>query len=114
MVRLVAYLIGSLLAVLIVGSISERLVDYEDREAVLIFALVLGFANAYVRPAVRIVTLPLTCLTFGLFALVVNAAFFGAAAWLVPGIDANFWGAVLGGAIASIVSGIIYSVIDED
>lgn len=112
--RLIAYLVAALLAVLIAGSISSnRLVGYEDRESVLFFALVLGAINAYIKPVIALISIPITCLTFGLFALVINAAMFGLAAWLVPGVTASFWGAVLGGIIASVLSGLIFSVMDE-
>ena len=112
--RLIAYVIANMVAVLAVGSISERrLVDYEDRTAIFLFALILGLLNAYIKPVLRLLTLPLTCLTFGLFALVVNAALFGIAAWLTPGMEVTFWGAVLGAVVVSVASGIIFSVLDE-
>ena len=45
-------------------------------QALLIFALALGIANAVLRPLVQLFTLPLSCLTFGLFAFVINALMF--------------------------------------
>jgi len=112
--RLIAYLIANMVAVLTVGSISEQnLVAYESRTAVLIFAIILGLINAFIRPLLRLLTLPLTCLTFGLFSLVLNAALFGLASWLTPGMDVTFWGAVVGSLIVSVASGIIFSVLDE-
>ena len=96
------------------GSISEqRLVAYEIRSAVFVFAVLLGLINAFIRPLLSLLTLPLTCLTFGLFALVLNAGLFGLASWLTPGMEVTFWGAVAGSLIASVASGIIFSVLDE-
>lgn len=112
--RLIAYLIAGLLSVLIAGFISqERLIGYEDRESVLVFALVLGGINAYIRPVIRLLALPLTCLTFGLFSLVINAGLFGLAAWLVPGITVSVAGALVGAVITGVLSGIIFSILDE-
>ncbi len=112
--RLIAYLVAGLLAVLIAGMISqERLIDYDDREAVLIFALVLGAINAYIRPVIQLLTLPLSCLTFGLFSVVVNVALFGLAAYLVPGITVTLLGAIVGAVITSVLSGIMFSILDE-
>ncbi len=112
--RLIAYLIAGLLAVLISGFISqERLIGYDDRESVLVFALVLGAINAYIRPVIQLLTLPLSCLTFGLFSVVVNAALFGLAAWLVPGITVSVPGALVGAVISSVLSGVIFSILDE-
>ncbi|HET8523227.1 MAG TPA: phage holin family protein, partial [Thermomicrobiales bacterium] len=64
-------------------------------------------------PVITLFTLPITCVTFGLFALVINAALFGLAAWLTPGIEVTFWGAVISAVLVSIASGVIFSVVDE-
>lgn len=113
-VRVIAYVLAAAVAALIVGSISEqRFVAYDSREAVFLFAVVLGLLNALVRPVLRILTLPLTCLTFGLFALVLNAGLFAIAARLTPGMEISARGAVLGAIISSIASGVIFSLVDE-
>ena len=112
--RLIAYLVAGLLAVLIAGLISqERLIGYDNRESVLIFALVLGAINAYIRPVIQLLTLPLSCLTFGLFSVVVNVALFGLSAALVPGISVTVPGTIVGAVITSVLSGIIFSILDE-
>jgi putative membrane protein len=112
--RLIAYLIANTVAVLTVGSISEqRLVAYESQTAIFVFALILGLINATIKPVLSLLTLPLTCLTFGLFALLLNAGLFGLAAGLTPGMEVTFWGAVLGAIVASVASGIIFSLMDE-
>ena len=41
--------------------------------AALVFALILGLLNAFLRPILLLLTLPLNLLTLGLFTLVVNA-----------------------------------------
>lgn len=52
----------------------------------LLAALVLGLVNAFIRPLLWLLTLPLTVLTFGLFALVVNAF----TIWLTAAMVSNF------------------------
>jgi putative membrane protein len=112
--RLVAYVIGSMIAVLMLGTVfGDRFVTYESEAAVLIFAAVLGVLTAYLKPLAGIVTLPLTCLTFGLFLIVLNAAFFALAAWITPGLEVSFWGAAVGALFASIANGIVFSIVDE-
>lgn len=112
--RLIAYVLAAAVAALLVASISERrLVAYESRSAVTVFALVLGVMNATVKPVLRLLTLPLSCLTFGLFALLLNAGLFALAARLTPGMTVSFWGAVIGAAIASVTGGVIFSLFDE-
>ena len=75
--------------------------------------VVLGAINAYIRPVIQLLTLPLSCLTFGLFSVVVNVALFGLAAYLVPGVSVTVLGAVVGAVITSVLSGIIFSILDE-
>ena len=114
MMRLFAYVVAGIVAVLAVGTISPRWADYSNREAVLLFGLILGLINFFVRPILKVITFPLSCLTFGLFALVLNAALFALASRLTDGVDVSAWGAIFGSIIASIASGIIYSLVDEE
>src|SRR5690348_18026081 len=112
--RFIAYAIGGAVAALLVATISEqRLVSYENISTVAIFAIVIGLLNATIVPVLRLVSLPLTCLTFGLFALVINAAAFALAAAIAGGMTVTFWGAVIGALVASVASGAIYTVLDE-
>lgn len=69
-----------------------------------IAALVVGFVNAFVRPVLVVLSLPLTILTLGLFYLVVNGACLMIAAALVPGFRVDGCGAaILGALVMSIV-----------
>ena len=66
-------------------------------------AFLLGAVNAFVRPALVLLTLPFTILTLGLFLLVVNAAMLGVVAWLLDGFRlASFGSALLGSIIVSL------------
>jgi putative membrane protein len=111
--RLIAYLIGSAFAVLFLATISKRLIRYDDANAVMIFAIIVGVLNAFLLPVVRMLTLPLSCLTLGLFTLALNALVFAAGATLSVGVTISLWGAILGAIVTSIASGAIYSLIDE-
>lgn len=79
-----------------------------------LFILVLGFVNAIIRPIVKLATLPLTCLTLGMFGLVVNTLLFWATAhytgWLVVG---SFWAALFGSVVYGVLSGIINSFVKK-
>jgi putative membrane protein len=48
-------------------------------------ALVIGLLNAFLRPVIILLTLPVTVLTLGLFTLVINGLMFYLAATLVHG-----------------------------
>ena len=68
-------------------------------------AVILGLLNVFIRPVIQLLALPLTLLTLGLFALVVNGLFFWFVASFVDGFTVmGFWPAFLGALIMSVVS----------
>jgi len=78
-----------------------------DTPWTLIFAgLLLGVANAIVRPIAVVLSLPVLLVTLGLFLLVINAAMLGLVALLLSGfkIVGGFWTAVGGSIVVSLVS----------
>ncbi|WP_427135432.1 phage holin family protein [Pseudarthrobacter sp. S9] len=78
--------------------------------AYLFIGLIFGMVNAFVRPLVSLLSLPITILTLGLFTIVINAAMLYLTSWLgsfTPvhfTIDSFFWTAVLAAIIISIIS----------
>lgn len=58
---------------------------FDSTGALLWSALLLGLANAIVKPVLIVLTLPLTLVTFGLFLLVINALMLVLVAGLVHG-----------------------------
>lgn len=71
-------------------------------------ALLFGLVNAILGPILRLISLPLTILTLGLFALVVNGVLLATTAGLSSklAID-NFWSDILGALIISIVTAVL-------
>ena len=73
--------------------------------AALLGALVLGLANACVRPLMILLTLPLTVLTFGLFLIVVNGITLQVAGALTPGVKIKGCGsAIIGSIVLSLLN----------
>jgi len=70
-------------------------------------ALVLGLVNAFIRPVLWLLTLPLTVLTFGLFALVVNAFTLWVSAAMVKDFEIDGFGSALLGALVMALLGMI-------
>ena len=99
MLRLLLHWLMSAMALLI----TSRLVPgFEVRglRAALIAALVIGLLNATVGLLLKIITFPISILTFGLFLLVINGIMILAASDLVRGFHVNgmipaFWGAAI-------------------
>ncbi|MDQ2682975.1 MAG: phage holin family protein [Chloroflexota bacterium] len=112
--KTLAYVIGSIVAVLAVGTIfPSGMVSYDDQESVVIFGVALGLLTSFVKPVLSLLTLPISCLTFGLFSIVLNAALFGLAASLSPDVTVSVPGALVGGVFAAIINGVMYSVADD-
>lgn len=89
-------------------------VHFAGFSTALVFAIVLGILNLIVTPVLKLLGLPLTVLTLGLFSLVINAFVILIADYLVDGMSVDgFWWAlifsVLLSVITSLVSGIITS-----
>ena len=78
--------------------------------AALILALVLGIINAFLRPLLVVLTLPVTILTLGLFVLVINGLLVMLAASIVPGFTVDSFGwAFVFGIVLAIVSAVLHS-----
>ncbi|NJP07617.1 MAG: phage holin family protein [Chloroflexaceae bacterium] len=75
----------------------------------LLAAVVIGLINAIIRPIFQVLALPLTFLTLGLFAFVVNALCFWLAAAILPGfwLKHGFWSALLGSLLMTITNMLI-------
>jgi putative membrane protein len=73
--------------------------------AALITGLVLGLINAFIRPVLLLLTLPLNILTLGLFTLIINAFLIMVTAAVVTGFEVGgFWWALLFSLVLSIVN----------
>ena len=78
----------------------------------LIAAIVIGLVNSTLGMLLKIVTFPLTILTFGLFWLVINALMLKVAAALVPGFAVvGLWPAFWGGLFLSLLNLAIRNVL---
>jgi putative membrane protein len=102
--RLLVHWILSALAVWIVAHVVPG-VAVRGAVAALIAALVIGFINATLGLFLKIITFPLTIVTFGLFWFIVNAAMLELASAIVPGFYVrSFWAAFLGAIALSLVN----------
>jgi len=85
--------------------------------AAVIAAVVLGLANAIVRPILVLFTLPLTILSLGLFLLVINAITLLIVGYFTPNhgfrID-GFWPALFGSIVLSFVTGLLNKFVPQE
>jgi putative membrane protein len=92
-------------------------VEFTSTGSLIAAAVILGVVNAFVRPLMVILTLPLTIVTFGLFLLVVNAAMIGLTAmflggFVVDGLWAGIGAAIVTGVV-SWIAGTLFGGVDE-
>lgn len=89
-------------------------VEVDGPVALLLAALVLGFVNALIRPIVFLLTLPITLVTFGVFALFVNGAMVWLTAAVVPGFEVTgFWAAFWAAILLSLVSALLNLAVQD-
>lgn len=71
----------------------------------ILLAVVLGVINMFIKPIVKLVALPITILTLGIFSLVINALFIILADKIVPGFYVSgFWPAFWFGIVLALVN----------
>ena len=100
--------IGAAIALFVTAYIVPG-VSFTDTTALLVATIVLGVINTFIKPVLKLLTLPITLLTFGLFALIINAATFWFVGWIVPGFDVDglipaFIGALVLSLVASFIN----------
>lgn len=93
-------------AILLVAQLLEG-IHVAGLGTALVAALVLGLVNAVIRPVILALTMPIGCLTLGLFTFVVNALMLWLTAAVVPGFDIDgFLPALVGSVLISVVSSV--------
>jgi putative membrane protein len=70
-----------------------------DLGGAIVAALVLGIVNAFIRPIILLLTLPVNVVTLGLFTLVVNTLMLYIVAWITPSLQISGFGAAFIGAL---------------
>lgn len=106
--------------------VAERLIDGFEFTGewwqALLVALIVGLANAVIKPIFNRLSLPLVVLTLGLFHLVVNALVLQLAVWISgPDVldlglmsDGFFWTTFLASIVVSIVGWLIGVILPDD
>ncbi|MDB5239838.1 MAG: hypothetical protein JWP57_463 [Spirosoma sp.] len=78
----------------------------------LIVAIVLGLLNAFIKPILTVLTIPITVITLGLFLLVINVLMVYLTDYLVPHFHVNgFIAALLFSFVVSIVTALIDAIV---
>ena len=100
---LLRWVIYSLIIVFIAWIIPG--IEVESFWAAMLVAVVLALINAFIKPVLEFISIPINFLTLGLFSLVINALLFMLAGAITPGFEVEgFLSAILGSLILALAS----------
>ncbi|CAD7797691.1 hypothetical protein CHRY9390_00211 [Chryseobacterium aquaeductus] len=110
-------LIFRLLITAIVAFLLTKLlpgVHFDGFSTAIIFAIVLGLLNLIVKPVLSLFGLPLTIITLGFFALVINALIILIADYFIDSMVVDgFWWAFLFSILLSIITSLANSMMSD-
>jgi putative membrane protein len=110
MVRVLVHWVLNAIALLVVARLVQGFV-ISNWISALIAVVVIGLFNATVGLLLKIITLPLGILTFGIFFLVINAFVLKFASVFVPGFRVETFGAAFWGALALAVLHLLFGML---
>ncbi len=112
--RFLVRLIVTALAVVIAAYILPG-VRVDGALTAFIVAAVLSLLNAFVKPVLVILTIPITVVTLGLFLLVINALMIMATDSLIEGFQVDgFWYALLFSIVITIVGSLLNTLVKSE
>ena len=112
MVRLFLHWILNAVALLVVSHIVQGFV-ISGIVSALIAVIVIGLFNATLGFFLKVITLPIGILTFGLFFLVINAVILMFSSKFVPGFAVTSWTAAFLGALVLALLHILFGFFDK-
>lgn len=80
-------------------------------EAAIVAAIVIGVVNTFIRPILQIIALPISLLTFGISAFLINVVLLWGVSIVVPGFEiASFVTAIIAALVLSLVSWFLHKL----
>ncbi|MGH7900123.1 MAG: phage holin family protein [Thermodesulfobacteriota bacterium] len=110
MVLIISWILSALSLIIVAHIIPGFII--KSFWSALIAAVVIGLINATIGFILKILTLPLSIITFGIFLWVINAIMLKFATIFVPGFEVKgFWSAFFGAIVLSILNMILKSLV---
>lgn len=78
-------------------------IDVDSSKTVLLVALAWSLITMFIRPVLKVLTFPITLITFGLFSFILNALLFFGMTYVVPGFAVT-------GIIPALIGSILLSL----
>ncbi len=112
---IVKWIINTIALFVVVKVIKGVNLNASGFDAIVILAVtaaIIGIINAFIRPIILFLTIPLNLLTFGLLTFLINGILFAVAGLLVKGFEiTSLWAAIIGYIFFSIVSFLLTIII---
>ncbi len=97
--KLVMRLLINTLALFVVAYIIPGFI-LKDVWSAVVAAIVIGVVNTFIRPIIQLVALPISLLTFGVFAFLINVVLLWGVSYVVPGFEITSFTTALVASIA--------------
>lgn len=79
--------------------------EFESTQALVVSAIVIGIVNTFIKPILQIIFIPISIITFGVTAFLINVVLLWGISFIVPGFEiVSFWTAVISSIVLSLVS----------
>jgi putative membrane protein len=95
-------------AVLIVDGLDFSFDSEQAWLKFVVVALIFGLVNTFVKPILKLLTLPITMVTLGLFLLVINALMLLLTGWISDQLDLGF---VVDGFLPALLGAVVVSIV---
>lgn len=115
MLRLVIHILSNAIGIWAAARLVPGIHFYGNWKWLILAGAVLGFINFFIKPIVKIISLPLIWVTLGLFTIVINVVLFNLVAKVVPALVIDTWTAAFWAMIVvSVINFIISSLIKDE
>jgi len=115
MLRLVIYVLSNALGIWAAARLVPGIHFYGNWKWLIFAGAVLGFINFFIKPIVKIVSLPLIWITLGLFTIVINVLMLNLAARIVGALVIETWTAAFWAVVViSVINYMVSSLIQEE
>ena len=109
--QIAVHIFANSLAILAASRLIDGFIWSGSSLELVIAGAVLGIMNSLIRPALKLLSLPIIILTLGLFSLAINIFLLILASNILPSLEIRgFWTAFWGVIVISITNNIIFSI----
>lgn len=113
LIRLLVNLLVNIIAIYVTTFILEAISVEGDFWGWVLVGAVFGLVNTFIRPLIKLLALPITVVTLGLFTLVINALMLIITSWLTPlQISGGFLETILWAIVGSIIISIVSTILN--